>query len=107
MVRAFGGCSVVPTSGSQARAMELLDHFAALGLKGKVHTARGHAPGSSRVRCRDEQLVGPKVVAGFAPNGYPEDFQDRPIEMFGLVELSDDELYVVDQPSAMKFHIGS
>jgi hypothetical protein len=96
VIRAFGGRSVVPASGSQASPMELLDRFAALGLKGEVRTARGHATGRPRVRCRNEELVGPKVVAGLASNRYPEDLQDRAIKMLGFVELSDDEVYVIE-----------
>ncbi len=68
-----------------------------------MHAAGQFAGGGRAVEARDKELVGPEEPRTFAPDGNTDRPEQRRVEAFAFLEISNHEMKVVDESTAMKF----
>ena len=107
MIGALAGRAIVASACCKARFVKGLDHRAIGRLEGKV-MASGELAERRRAVCgRHEQFVRPEIVGFLPADRHIEHFEDRAVEFAARLQVSDDQLDMVDQAAAMqllRFH---
>ena len=78
-------------------------HRAARALEREMHAAGVFAQRRVALARRNEQLVGPDVILSLAADRDAQHVEHRPVEALAGRDVLDNELHVIDEPSAMQF----
>lgn len=110
MIRAQPGRTIVTTTVGQGRRVERIDHGAVACLECQVMAASEFTLRRLAVNAGHEQFVGPEESVARAAHGHVQHAQHGGIEALAGRQVSDHQLDMVEQSSAMQFpgfHAGS
>src|SRR5690606_1058965 len=100
--------TIIPATLSQSSLIGLIHHYPTLRLESQVVAPCQYSLGCCTVRCRNKQLIHPKVILPHSSQGNPQHLEDRGIKLLSGVEIANDQLQMINQTPAVQllcFHI--